>query len=154
MSKVGHRAERVKPTDWLMALVQWLKLHAWKIEDRRFVPRSGIQVSKKQKLLPRSFVAIQYCGEPLYLRGSVLDLRPPGLEFRIICLEVSDISFISPSSGGWVFNYVFKSDLKLHSFTSAIIFKTAFWLMSVGETGPGGAVSQKRQYSSNFEQQE
>ena len=154
MSKVGHRAERVNPTDWLMALVQWLKLHAWKIGDRRFVPRSNIQVSKKQKFLPRSFVAIQYCGEPLYLRGSVFDLRPPGLEFRIICLEVSVISFISPFSGGLAYNYVFKGGLKLHSFTSVIIFETIFWLMSVGETGPGGGMSQKRQYSSNLEQQE
>ena len=29
-----------------------------------------------------------------------LGLRPPGLEFRILCLEDSVISFISPSSGG------------------------------------------------------
>ena len=26
-----------------------------------------------------------YCGEPLWPRGSVLGLRPPGLEFRILC---------------------------------------------------------------------
>ena len=32
-------------------------------------------------------------------RGSVLGLRPPGLRFRILCLEDSVISFISPSSG-------------------------------------------------------
>ena len=30
----------------------------------------------------------------------MLGLRPPGLEFRILCLEDSVISFISPSSGG------------------------------------------------------
>ena len=42
----------------------------------------------------------QYCGEPPWPRGNVLDLRPPGLEFRILCLEDSVISFISPSSGG------------------------------------------------------
>ena len=42
----------------------------------------------------------QYCGEPLWPRGSVLGLRPPGLEFRILCLEDSVISIISPSSGG------------------------------------------------------
>ena len=40
----------------------------------------------------------QYCGEPPWPRGSVLGLRPPGLEFRILCLEESAISFISPSS--------------------------------------------------------
>ena len=30
---------------------------------------------------------------------ALLDLRPPGLEFRILCLEDSIISIISPSSG-------------------------------------------------------
>ena len=33
-------------------------------------------------------------------RDSVLGLRPPGFEFRILCLEGSVISIISPSSGG------------------------------------------------------
>ena len=42
----------------------------------------------------------QYCGEPPWPRGSVLGLRPPGLQFRILCLEDSVISIISPSSGG------------------------------------------------------
>ena len=42
----------------------------------------------------------QYCGEPPWPRGSVLSLRPPGLDFRILCLEDSVISIISPSSGG------------------------------------------------------
>ena len=42
----------------------------------------------------------QYCGESPWPRGSVLGLRPPGLEFRILCLEDSVISIISPSSGG------------------------------------------------------
>ena len=32
--------------------------------------------------------------------GSVLGLRPPVLKFRIMCLEDSVISIISPSSGG------------------------------------------------------
>ena len=30
----------------------------------------------------------QYCGEPSWPRGSVLGLRPPGLEFRILCLDI------------------------------------------------------------------
>ena len=30
------------------ALVQWLKLPAWKVGDRGFEPHSGFQVSKKQ----------------------------------------------------------------------------------------------------------
>ena len=42
----------------------------------------------------------QYCGEPPWPKGSVLGLRPPGFEFRILCLEDSVISIISPSSGG------------------------------------------------------
>ena len=42
----------------------------------------------------------QYCGEPPWPRGSVLGLRPPGLELLILCLEDSVISIISPSSGG------------------------------------------------------
>ena len=47
----------------------------------------------------RSLVKIQYCGEPPWPRGSVLGLRPPGLEFQILCLEGSVISFIASSSG-------------------------------------------------------
>ena len=31
----------------------------------------------------------QYCGEPLWPGGSVLGLRPPWFEFRILCLEGS-----------------------------------------------------------------
>ena len=31
----------------------------------------------------------QYCGEPSWPRGSVLGLRPPGLEFQVLCLEDS-----------------------------------------------------------------
>ena len=42
----------------------------------------------------------QYCGEPPWPRGSVLGLRPPGREFRILCLEDSIISIISLSSDG------------------------------------------------------
>ena len=41
-----------------------------------------------------------WSGEPPWPRGSVLGLRPPGLEFRILCLEDSVISIISPASGG------------------------------------------------------
>ena len=43
----------------------------------------------------------QSCGEPPRPRGSVVGLIPPGLEFRIVCLEGSVISLISPSSGGF-----------------------------------------------------
>ena len=35
--------------------MQWLKLYAWKFGDRGFKPRSGIQVSKKQKPPPPTY---------------------------------------------------------------------------------------------------
>ena len=50
-------------------------------------------VWKKQKYFSPSKCKAQYCGEPSDR------LRPPGLKFRILCLEDSVISFISPSSG-------------------------------------------------------
>ena len=47
----------------------------------------------------------------------MLGLRPPGLEFRILCLENSVISIISPSSGGSQFSLcVHKGGLKPDSF--------------------------------------
>ena len=49
----------------------------------------------------------------------MLDLRPPGLEFRILCLEDSVISFISPSSGVLLVQfslYVHNGGLKPDSF--------------------------------------
>ena len=79
-------------------LVQWLKLPALKVGDHRFF--FCIQVSKNKMFLLRSFPKIQYCGEPLWPRGSVLRIRPLVLEFRILCLEGSVISLISPSSEG------------------------------------------------------
>ena len=64
---------------------------------------SGLGGLKETKMfLPQSMCKIQYCGEPTLPRGSVLGFRPPGLEFRILRLEDSDISFISPSSGGFL----------------------------------------------------
>ena len=50
------------------ALVQWLKLPAWKVGYHGFEPRSCIQVSKKQSPPPPAH-KMQYCGEPL--RGDV-----------------------------------------------------------------------------------
>ena len=63
----------------------------------------------------------QYCGEPPWPRP--LGLRPPGLEFRILCLEDSVISIILPSSGGSLhigglktdsFHFLFGLILMLH----------------------------------------
>ena len=58
----------------------------------------------------------QCCGGPPWPRGSVLGLRPPGFEYRILCLESSVISLISPSSGGSPCLYVHKSGLKPDTF--------------------------------------
>ena len=55
---------------------------------------------RNQSVSSPSTCESQYCGEPPWPRGSVLGLRPPGLEFRVLCLEDSGISIISPSSGG------------------------------------------------------
>ena len=67
--------------------------------DRGSVPGIGGLKETKNVSSP-STCESQYCGEPPWPRGSVLGLRPPGLEFRILCLEGSVISIISPSSGG------------------------------------------------------
>ena len=63
----------------------------------------GLRGLKETKMFlphPRVKLIHVYCGEPSWPRGSVLGLRPLGLVFRILCLEDSVISFISPSSGG------------------------------------------------------
>ena len=53
-------------------------------------PALAFKFQRNQMFLPRSLVKIQWP------RGSVLGLRPPGLEFRIMCLDDSVISFIRP----------------------------------------------------------
>ena len=57
-------------------------------------PTLAFKFQRDNMLLPRSFVKIKQSEKPPWLRGSVLDLRPPGLEFRIMCLNGSVISFI------------------------------------------------------------
>ena len=80
----------------------------------------GLGGLKETKNVPSpSTCESQYCGEAPWPRGSVLGLRPPGLEFRILCLEDSAISIISPSSGGSPAQfslYVHKGGLKPDSF--------------------------------------
>ena len=47
------------------ALVQWLKLPAWKVGDRRFELRSGNKVSRKQNVSSLlTHEKNQYCGKP------------------------------------------------------------------------------------------
>ena len=61
----------------------------------------GLGGLKEKKLVSSpSTCETQYFRGPPLPRGSVLGLRPPVYEFRILCLEDSVISFISPSSGG------------------------------------------------------
>ena len=72
-----------------------IKIKSRTKKDCGLESHSGLQVSKNEMLLPRSLVKIQYCGELPWPRGSVLGLRPPGLKFRILCLEGS---VNSPSS--------------------------------------------------------
>ena len=79
--------------------MQWLKLPAWKVGDRGFDPHSVLQVSKKQNVSSPLILKDSIFWDPLRPRGSVFGLRPPGFEFRILCLEGSVTSFISPSSG-------------------------------------------------------
>ena len=70
-----------------------------KLKIRCSVPGLGGLKETKNVSSPSTWKS-QYCGEPPWPKGSVLGLRPPGLEFRILCLEDSVISVISPSSGG------------------------------------------------------
>ena len=61
-------------------MVSTAALHA---RDRDSVPGLGGFKETKNVSSP-STCESQYCGEPPWPRGSVLGLRPPGLEFRIL----------------------------------------------------------------------
>ena len=92
--------EIVIATDWKgggpRVVVSTAALHA---RVRGSVPGLGL-LKETKNVSSQSTCESQYCGEPPWPRGSVLGLRPPGLEFQILCLEDSVISIISPSSGG------------------------------------------------------
>ena len=65
---------------------------------------------------------MQYCGEPPWPRGSVRGLRPPGLEFRILCMEDSVISFIPQEVLlVQISLYVHKGGLKTDSFDAVVV---------------------------------
>ena len=46
------------------ALVQWLKVHAWKVGDRGIEPTLAFKCPRNKMFLPRSLVKIHYCAEP------------------------------------------------------------------------------------------
>ena len=70
--------------------VQWFKLPAWKVKDRRFEPHSGHLVSKKQNISsPLTRKDSILWGAP-WPKGSVLGLRPLVLKFRIL-IHLSNI---------------------------------------------------------------
>ena len=57
-------------------------------------------IFNKEKMFTRSPQLVGRLHDREVYIYSVLDLRPPELEFRILCLEGSAISYISQSSGG------------------------------------------------------
>ena len=105
-------------------LVQWLKLPAWEIGDCRFEPRSGIQVSKKISKKKQNVSSLLTCKDSILYESSVTEnwqARPQTARVRILCLDDSVISFISPSSLQEVLLaqfslYVHKGCIKPHLF--------------------------------------
>ena len=79
----------------------------------------GFKFQRNKMFLPRSLVKNQYCEEPPWPWSSELGLRPPGFEFRIMCLD----GMLSHSSHhphdvllAQLSLYVHKGGLKPHSF--------------------------------------
>ena len=108
--------------------MQWLKLPAWKVPDRRFVPYFGIQRNKL--FLPCSLVKIQYCGEPLWLRCSGLasDRQGPNFE-SCVWRAVSSHSSHRPQEVllAQFSLYMYKSVLKPHSFIHLLQVFIKIW---------------------------
>ena len=71
---------------------------AFQARVRGFVSQSR-RFERNKNVSSPSTSETQYCEEPPCPRGIVLALRLPGFAFRILCLEGSVISLISPSSG-------------------------------------------------------
>ena len=67
---------------------------------RGSVPGFGGLKRNKKCFFSHPRVKVSIAGSLRDREVSVLGLRPPGLEFRILCLEDSVISIISPCSGG------------------------------------------------------
>ena len=64
---------------------------AFRARVRGSFPGLGGLKENKNVSSPSTRKTPQYCGEPPWPRGSVLGLRPPGFEFRILCLDGSVI---------------------------------------------------------------
>ena len=71
----------------------------WDSDDRGGGPRVVVSTAAFHARVRGSVAGLGGLKETKNV-SSVLGLRPPGLEFRILCLEDSVISIISPSSGG------------------------------------------------------
>ena len=92
----------------------------WNSEIAGSNPALAFKSQRKNKFFSCSLAKIQYCGEPPRPRGSVLNLRPPGLEFRVICVWRA-VSSHSPHHPQEVLLarcslHVYKGGLKSHSF--------------------------------------
>ena len=75
-----------------------VSIAAFHTRNRRSFP--GLGCLKETKMfLPHPLVKHSILGNPRD-RDVACGLRPPTFEFRILCLEGSVISLISPSSGG------------------------------------------------------
>ena len=74
--------------DPILSDIHCLVYAAFTIETRGWVPGLGGLKGTKNVPSPSTCESL-YCGEPPWPRSSVLDLRPPGLEFLILCLEDS-----------------------------------------------------------------
>ena len=84
--------------DAILSLVSWLRLMPFMSELAGLSP-TLVKVSKRQTFCSPSLVNVQCCRESQWHWCSVLGIRPPVLEFRILCREGSVIWFIAPSSG-------------------------------------------------------
>ena len=72
------------PCGWMIGHVIWILA----------LPQPWASITKLSHMIQM----IQYRWKPPWSRGSMLGLTPPGLKFRILCLERECIiSFISPS---------------------------------------------------------
>ena len=88
-----------------------------KSEIAGFEPYSGFQVSKKQNIPSPLYRNDSILWGTSVTRGSVPDLRPPGFELRILCLDCGVISSHPQEVLLAHFRlYVHKGGLRPHSF--------------------------------------